>query len=158
MNSIPLKQQNKLVDMKVVARGDVAAAALWIRLILSTASKSEYAQVLPFPQSTFSRRRTRPHRIPWWFLWPYESTPKRSIYWFFERLTLVTLQQTDTQTDHATCVAVDRISCCAVWCDLKVTLQHLARVAGLWSTFDVGYVHFHAILIISSPKGGWSCL
>ena len=39
--------------MKVVARGHVAAAALWIRLRISTAGKSEYAQVLPFPQKCF---------------------------------------------------------------------------------------------------------
>jgi len=61
--------------------------------------------------------------------WVYESTPKRhafrSIYWFFAGLTLVTVQQTDKYTDHATCVAVDRIPCCAVWCDQKVTLQNL---------------------------------
>ena len=32
--------------MKLVARGDIAAATLWIRLRMSTAGKSEYAQVL----------------------------------------------------------------------------------------------------------------
>ena len=32
--------------MKIVARGDIAAAALWIRLRMSTAGKSEYARVL----------------------------------------------------------------------------------------------------------------
>jgi len=45
-----LKQQNKQIVMKVVARGHIVAAALWIRWILSTADKFEFAQVLPFPR------------------------------------------------------------------------------------------------------------
>ena len=32
--------------MKIVARGHIAAVALWIRLRMSTAGKSEYARVL----------------------------------------------------------------------------------------------------------------
>ena len=76
---------------------------------------------------------------------------------FFAGLTLVTLQLTDTYTDHATCVAVD---CCAKRCGLKVTLQHLAWLTGLYDllTSDVSYTHFHAILLISSPKSDRSCL
>ena len=69
--------------------------------------------------------------IPWWFVGPYESTPKQHLNQFS--------------------AAVDRIPCYAMWCDLKVTLQHLDRL-------DVSYAHFHAILLISSPKSGWSCL
>ena len=47
--SITTKTANKQVTMKVVARGHIAAAALWIRLIISTTGKSKFAQVLTFP-------------------------------------------------------------------------------------------------------------
>ena len=75
--------------------------------------------------------RSETHLIPWWYwgLRVRTQTASRSIQSFFCGLTLLTLQQTDTYTDHATCVAVDRIPCYEVWCDLKVTMQHLARLA-----------------------------
>ena len=89
-------------------------------LIISTASKSEFAQVLTFPKSAFSRAweiQDPPNTmmVPW-ALFLHTQIATRSIQSFFAGLTLVTLQQTDTYMDHATCVAVDRIH--AMQCDV----------------------------------------
>ena len=149
--------------MKVVAWGHVVAAALWRRLRISTAGIASLSmpKYYHYPKSAFSRWRSGHYLIP--CLGPYKSTHKRHLdrfSRFFAGLTLVTLQQTDTYTDHATCVAVDSIPCCAVWCDLKGSLQHHVRLAGLYDllTSDVSYAHFYAILLIFSLKDGWSCL
>jgi len=146
--------------MKIIAGGHVAAAALWIRWEYRLQPSLSMPKYYHFPPKVpfLVHGNSRTHLLTWWFLEAYEFTPKQHLNRFsrfFAGLMLVTLQQTDTYTEHATCVAVDCIRCYAMLCDLKVTLQHLARLTGLYLRPTSVTCIFMLVLLISSLKGGW---
>jgi len=161
--SLPLKQQNKQIVMKVVARGHIVAAALWIRWILSTADKFEFAQVLPFP----------PKCLFSWEILAASNTPTvpRALRIHTQTtcilVDLVVFRGTDacdpatdrhTDRPRYTCSSRPHPMLCSVIRPKSYSAAPRPVRRSIWSTSDVGYVHFHAILQTSSPKGGWSCL
>jgi len=142
--------------MKVVARGHIDAPTLWIRLRISTAGKSEFAQVLTFAQMPFLvHERSGTHLIPWWFLGGYEITPKQHLNQFnrfFVGLALVTV--------HGSCyMCSSRLH--PMLCNVMRPKSYFAAPSPAHQSLlmtDVSYAHFHSVLLLSGVKGGWSCL
>ena len=103
--------------------------------------------------------RSGTHLIPWWCLGAYEFIPKqRSIGWVVF-LWGWHLWPCNRHIHGPHCMCSSRPHpCYAVWCDLKVTLQHLAWLACLYlRPTSVTHI-FMRFLLICSLKGVWSKL
>ena len=134
----------------------------FVNKVENTDSRHEYAQELPFPKMPFLVcGRSGPHLIPtWWFLGPYESTHK----WHLDRFSHFLQGWRLWPTDRPRYMCSSRphpMLCNVMQFKSYFASPHSAR-RSIWPTYDrrqlCTFSIFHAILLIFSSKGNWSCL